>query len=263
MIHWHIGTMGFSYKDWTGGFYPAEMSARNYLAYYSRIFNAVEIDSTFYGIPREETVRRWAAISPTSFQFCLKTPNAITHDLKLVGASGLMSQFIDTVGLLEEKLGVILIQFPPSFSADQIGVLEEFLSRLPADIRFAVEIRDRSWYTASAQLISMLSRYGVCWAATQYPGLPREINLTTDFLYIRWIGQHGSYKRHDHERVDHSSELQEWYRLILEVQDELESVYGFTNNDYAGFAPATANRFKEIANLETQEHQPPQQGKLF
>jgi uncharacterized protein YecE (DUF72 family) len=56
MINWHIGTMGFSYKDWTGGFYPAEMSARNYLAYYSRIFNTVEIDSTFYGIPRVETI---------------------------------------------------------------------------------------------------------------------------------------------------------------------------------------------------------------
>ena len=104
--------MGFGYKDWSGVFYPADMSARNYLAYYSRIFNAVEIDSTFYGIPRVETIRRWVAVTPASFQFCLKTPNAITHDLKLVGASGLMSQFVETVRFLDEKLGVILIQFP-------------------------------------------------------------------------------------------------------------------------------------------------------
>lgn len=263
MINWNIGTMGFGYQDWSGVFYPAEMTSRNYLSYYSRIFNAVEIDSTFYGIPRLESVRRWAAITPSNFQFCLKTPNAITHDLKLVGASGLMSQFLDAVRVLEQKLGVILIQFPPSFGADQMGVLEEFLVDLPKDIRFAVEIRDRSWYTARTQFANMLSRYGVCWAATQYPGLPREINLTTDFLYIRWIGQHGSYKNHDHERVDRSPELQNWWQLILYIQDQLESVYGFTNNDYAGFAPATANRFKQIAGLETQDLTPPQQGTLF
>jgi uncharacterized protein YecE (DUF72 family) len=263
MIKWHIGTMGFGYKDWSGVFYPAGMSARNYLSYYSRIFNAVEIDTTFYGIPRLETVRRWASVSPASFQFCLKTPNVITHDLKLVGASGLMSQFVERVRLLEEKLGVILIQLPPSFRVDQLDVLDEFLSGLPADIRFAVEIRDRSWYTAKPQMNSMLSKHGVSWAATQYPGLPREINLTADFSYIRWIGQHGSYKKHYRERVDLSTELQKWWWLILEVQDQLESVYGFTNNDYAGFAPATANRFKKIAGLETQEHRPHQQGRLF
>ena len=127
MINWNIGTMGFGYQDWSGVFYPAEMTSRNYLSYYSRIFNAVEIDSTFYGIPKLESVRRWAAVTPSKFQFCLKTPNAITHDLKLVGASGLMSQFLDAARLLEQKLGVILIQFPPSFGADQMGVLEEFL----------------------------------------------------------------------------------------------------------------------------------------
>ncbi len=81
--NWYLGTVGFSYKDWDGVFYPTGTSPRNYLPRYSKIFGAVELDSTFYGTPPEDRVRQWATITPAEFKFCVKTPRQITHDMRL------------------------------------------------------------------------------------------------------------------------------------------------------------------------------------
>ena len=268
--------MGFSYADWSGVFYPADMPTRNYLAYYSRIFKAVEIDSTFYCTPRPATVRRWAAVTPPDFKFCLKTPRQVTHDQGLLNAGAEMTAFLDSVRPLEARLGAILLQFPPSFTAERAGELVGFLQSLPADTPFAVEVRDPSWYTPQRSsgpqgngdydpqaFADVLRELGVAWAATEYPGLPRLIIPTADFLYVRWIGQHGAYPSHSYERVDRSAQLQAWWETIRENADQFAEVYGFTNNDYAGFAPATANRVKALAGLPVEDLTPPQQGKLF
>ena len=249
----YIGTMGFGYDDWCEVFYPAMMPARKYLAYYSRIFNAVEIDSSFYGAPREQTIQRWVQSTPPDFVFCLKTPRTITHDAGLVGVDEEMRIFIQQARNLNEKLACILLQFPPSFSADKISTLESFVSRLPSDIRFAVEVRNPSWYQEEARsnepiLADVLRQYGICWASTDFPAVPARIMHTSDFLYIRWIGQHGSYERHNFERLDRSERLRDWWEFIGNYLDRVTAVLGFHNNDFAGFAPGTANRFKEIAD---------------
>ena len=267
-MFFYVGTMGFSYKDWNGVFYPAEMKAQRYLAYYSRIFNAVEVDSTFYGTPKADTVLRWAAATPDGFRFCLKVPRQITHDAGLVNVGADLAHSLEVARLLGNKLGVILFQFPPSFRVDQLPVLKRLLPDLPVDVRFAVEIRDQSWYTAVDDngyplLANALERHGVCWAATEYPGLPDRIHPTSKFLYIRWIGQHGSYMRHDRERVDRSANLKAWWQQIQGLSEGVEALFGFLNNDYAGFAAGTANRFKRIAGLPVEPFKPPQQGTLF
>jgi uncharacterized protein YecE (DUF72 family) len=268
MDNWYIGTMGFSYKDWVGVFYPAEMDSRNYLAYYSRIFNAVEIDSTFYGTPRIEIVKHWAATTANGFKFCLKVPRVITHDAGLVGVRDMLVEFVDHVRFLEDKLGVVLFQFPPSFKVNQISILEDSLVYLPSGVRYAIEIRDQSWYTASEPdeeplLARMLKQYDVAWAVTEYPGLPKKVYLTSDFLYLRWIGQHGSFQRHDYERIDQTVNLKNWWTILQSYLDRAEVAYGFMNNDYAGFAAGTANRFKQIAGMPIKTFQPPQQGTLL
>ncbi|MBN1149500.1 MAG: DUF72 domain-containing protein [Anaerolineales bacterium] len=267
-MFFYIGTMGFSYKDWNGAFYPAGMKAHRYLAYYSRIFNAVEVDSTFYGAPKANTVRHWAAATPDGFRFCLKVPRQITHDAGLVGVEADLAQFLEIARSLGEKLGVVLFQFPPSFTAKQLPALQRLLPELPTDIRFAVEIRDQSWYTAVDNqgyplLAGALEKYAVCWAATEYPGLPDSIYPTSRFLYVRWIGQHGSYAHHDRERVDRGANMQAWWMRIRDLMEPVEALYGFFNNDYAGFAAGTANRFKWIAGLPVESFKPPQQGTLF
>ncbi len=261
MDQWYLGTMGFGYKDWQGVFYPPGVSTGNFLSHYSHKFNAVELDTTFYGTPRIDTVQRWLSSVDTGFKFCAKTPRAITHEMGLVGAEGMMVDFIERMQLLEDKLGAILIQLPPRFSAENFPALIAFLKEIPHNVPIAVEFRNRSWYTEMTA--ELLTKHNICWAATEFPKLPRQVPPTADFLYIRWIGQHGSYDKHTYERVDKTEELKWWGQHIHTHLDHVHSVYGFFNNDYAGFAAGTCQKFKRILGLPTEEFQLPQQGRLF
>jgi uncharacterized protein YecE (DUF72 family) len=145
MTEWHLGTMSFTHPDWQGVVYPETLPAKKYLQHYSQYFNAVEIDSTFYGTPRKTTVDRWRQVTPPDFTISVKTPRTITHEMKLVNADGLMLDFVETMRELGKKLGAILIQFPPDFEAENFGLLENFLNRLPGGARYAVEFRHSSW----------------------------------------------------------------------------------------------------------------------
>lgn len=258
-VYWYLGTMGFSYGDWSGSFYPEGLPARQYLAHYSQIFNAVELDSTFYGTPQAANVMRWAGMTPEEFKFCPKTPKTITHESKLDQDE--MDAFLDTMRLLGDKLGAVLIQFPPSFAASQATVLSNFLGRLPTDLSYAVEFRHFSWYTA--ETIALLEEYRTCWVATEYDDLPRTLEPTTDFLYIRWIGQHGRFDQHSRQVVDPTPQLRSWLERIYPHLARVNTVYGFFNNDYAGHAPATCNQFKILAGLPAVPIQHPRQGRLF
>jgi uncharacterized protein YecE (DUF72 family) len=261
LTNFYLGTMGFSYTDWVGPFYPESMAQRNFLKHYSRFFNAVEIDSTFYGTPRVEAVQRWYLDTPDDFRFCPKVPKVITHEKGLRGAHLDMTDFILVMRALKEKLGVILIQLPPSFGADQINILDNFLGSLPDDLRFAVEFRNYSWYQSQTE--QMLLKHHVCWTGTEYPDLPRGITLTSDFAYFRLIGQHGQFVHHNREQIDRSNNLKWWYQHLVNQRDALVSIYGFFNNDYAGFGVGSCNQFKVLAGLPAPDLRPPLQGRLF
>jgi uncharacterized protein YecE (DUF72 family) len=261
MAEWYLGTMGFSYADWVGSFYPEALTQHNYLKHYRRFFNAVEIDSTFYGTPRLSTVQRWLTSTPDSFQFCPKTPRIITHDKRLRSAHLEMAEFITVMRELKNKLGVILIQLPPTFRADQSEILSAFLKELPKDVNFAVEFRHHSWY--QPRTAQILKAHHICWAATEYPDLPPGIRLTSGFVYFRLIGRHGQFKRHDHEQIDRSENLQWWYQNLSNYLERAHSVYGFFNNDYAGFGVLSCNQFKQLVGLPAPDLKPPQQGRLF
>ena len=261
MVDYYIGTMGFSYKDWAGAFYPQGYAARDYLSYYSRIFNAVEIDSTFYGIPKPGSVARWRDSSPDDFKICLKVPKAITHEAGLVNVNDEMTSFILAVQVLGDKLGVILLQFPPSFNSSNANLLGEFLTDLPENLRFAVEFRHPSWYIPRTG--KMLARHGVCWAATEFRGVPKEVDLTSDMIFIRLVGKHGRFTAHNREQIDTTQQLDSWWQWIRSQSDAVHSVYVFINDDYSGFAPATANRLKDIIGLPVVKSEMPKQMKLF
>lgn len=253
--------MGFGYKQWVGAFYPAGMAQKNYLAHYSQHFNAIEIDSTFYGIPRATTVQRWVTVTPNDFTFCLKTPKSITHAPSLATGVEEMHTFLDVVSALENKLGVILIQFGPEFGYGRIQELATFLQTLPTHIRFAVEFRHTSW--EQAETAELLSKHNICWTATDYIYLTKTIQRTTEFLYLRFIGPHGQYATKDKEIVDKTPELEYWHAQIKPHLPHIENVYGFMNNDYSGFSPKTCNRFKAIVGDEVKDIRPYIQGRLL
>jgi uncharacterized protein YecE (DUF72 family) len=264
MDSWHLGTMGFAYEAWRGVFYRDSANPRQYLAHYSQIFNAVELDSTFYGAPRGTTLRQWAAQTPPGFRFCPKTPRDITHERNLdlaQGAGEAMAAFLDVLRVLGDRLGPVLIQLPPSFGPAQRPELEAFLASLPRDLRYAVELRQRGWYVP--ETAALLAEQGVAWVTLDYIDLPRQIDLTADFLYIRWIGQHGRWAQRGREEIDVTPRLAWWWEQLQPALAQVDTVYGFFNDDYAGYAPATGNRFKAIAGLPVVEPEIPQQGTLF
>ncbi len=260
MGHWYLGTIGFSYKDWLGEFYPAGTSQRDYLSYYCKVFNCVELDTTFHSVPQASKVQSWAASTPRDFIFCLKTPRAITHEHELIGAQGMMDEFLEALRPLQNKVGPILIQLPPSYVQDYVS-LTGFLENLSPSHRYAIEFRHLSWYTDQTQ--QLLAHYRVCWATIDFPNLPKLIYPTTDFLYLRWIGVNGMYQHHTYERVNKTEQLKSWLKAIKPFQGDMSAIYGFFNNDYTGFAAGTCRRFMQLAGLVTNEPNVPRQERLF
>jgi uncharacterized protein YecE (DUF72 family) len=264
MTTWHLGTMGFAYEPWRGVFYPDSANPRQYLAHYSQVFDAVELDSTFYGAPRESTLRQWASQTPPGFRFCPKTPREITHERGLdlgQGAGEAMAAYLNVLRALGNRLGPVLIQLPPSFGPALQPALASFLATLPRDLRFAVELRHRGWYAPATE--DFLRSLGMAWVTLDYVDLPRQIDITADFLYIRWIGQHGRWAQRGQEEIDVTPRLRWWWEQLQPALAQVDTVYGFFNDDYAGYAPATGNRFKRIAALPVVEPEIPQQGTLF
>ena len=261
MSEWFLGTIGFSYKDWVGEFYPKHTSQRDYLAYYSKNFNCVEIDSTFHAIPKPSIVQSWFNITPNEFIFCLKTPRIITHEIGLKASIGLMSEFLDSIKPLEHKTGPILIQLPPSYTQARISDLQIFIESLPVNFQYAIEFRHPSWYNDKTTLL--LRKYHICWVTIDYPNIPKDIRLSTDFIYMRWIGINGMYRGHSFERVEKRSELMSWFEMINSNQESVQRIYGFFNNDYTGFAAGTCKRFLQLSGITQDDQSTPYQKRLF
>jgi uncharacterized protein YecE (DUF72 family) len=150
----YLGTCAFTASGWSGAFYPKGMKAADYLSFYSERFDTVEIDSTFYGCPTAKTVTSWYDKTPSDFIFSVKTPQSITHDKMLADSEEEFETFIQTIDLLQNKLGVIVFQFP-YFDKWRVKDRDAFTDRLlpifkilPRERRFAVEIRNRKWLDA-------------------------------------------------------------------------------------------------------------------
>lgn len=261
MVDWFLGTVGFTYPEWKGAFYPAGLPSNQSLNYYSKVFNAVEINTTFYGPQPPEQIQRWSAATPAGFRFCLKAPKRITHELRLKNAGAEMRAFLESALRLDVKLGAVLIQLPPSFTVDARSDLENFLQILPPEPRCAIEFRHGSWH--APETADLLRQYGVCWVSTDYEDLPVGIVPTTDFLYIRWIGRHNVIPHPGHEVLDRKARLQSWLERIRDNAAGTRTIYGFFDNDYAGHAPASCNQFKGLANLPVVSSSAEEQGRLF
>ena len=258
---WYLGTMGYSYAQWQGLFYPDGLASRYYLPYYAERFGAVEMDSTFYGTPPLDRVVRWGQMVPEGFQICPKVPRMFTHELDLAVTTADILAFVERMQCLGDNLGVVLLQFSPSFDASQRPKLAHLLRQLPTEVRFAVEFRHRSW--EGEETAVLLAKHNICWCATDYIHLEKRIHRTTDFLYLRFIGPHGQFATKDRELIDKTDDLVAWWQQIVPMQQDIKRIYGFFNNDYAGYSPATCNRFKRIVGLPESSIQIWQQARLF
>lgn len=244
----HSGTSSWNHRDWTGSVYPAGTRSIEYLTHYAKQFRAVEIDATWYAIPRRTSVERWREITPKEFLFAAKVPKTITHEKMLVGCKRDLTAFLKTMDLLGEKLGPLLFQFPYAFQPDAFDRLDKFLGGLPKGYRWAVEVRHRRWL--DDRFYGLLERRGVAHVWLDLFYMPRTERVTADFVYGRWIGNRKDIEKRtktwDTLIIDRTQEMNWWAPRVKNLLKKKVPVYAFFNNHYAGFAPGSIDLFERI-----------------
>jgi uncharacterized protein YecE (DUF72 family) len=232
--------------------YDAAARPETYLAAYAQEFDTVEIDSTFYGTPAPERVRRWAAGVPENFRFSCKLAREITHERRLLEARGLIAEFYDSMRAFGPKLGCVLAQFDASFGRAEEPLLREALGAFPSDVRTAFEFRDPAWYEPEIQ--ALLEARGHALALADAPFVPRELLLAAlertgaDFAYLRWIGDHDAFERFDREQRSRAPEIAWWARALRGRRPK--RIYGYVNNHYSGHSPATVRALYAALGIE-------------
>jgi len=187
-VNARVGTSGFAYDFWRGSFYPEELDEAHMLAFYARSFSTVEINNTFYRIPKAAVVEKWASSVPASFRFVIKASRRITHQARLEGCQDSIEYMVGQLAPLGEKLGAVLFQCAPTLRFD-LPRLRGFLAMWPKDLRAALEFRHSSWFCADTY--ACLQDHGVAMCIGDYegegvvPGGATPFEKTASFGYVR------------------------------------------------------------------------------
>jgi len=233
-----IGTSGFYYEHWRGVFYPEDLPKTRFFEYYMTRFDTVELNSTFYHLPRLKTTEHWAQMSPDDFLFCLKAYRGITHYRKLKEVSDELYRYLHLIKPLKPKLGSILFQLPPSLHRDD-ALLNDFLAILPRGYRYTIEFRHKSWLEDG--VYALLRSAGVAICINDYGKQEMEPVVTADFGYLRFHGPTGRYGGSYDDTT-----LQMWARRLERLGERADLFFVYFNNDMQGYAVQNAIRFKEL-----------------
>ncbi|MBI2762074.1 MAG: DUF72 domain-containing protein [Chloroflexi bacterium] len=244
-----IGTMGWSYADWVGPFFSEGARPATYLSEYARHFDCVELDTTFYAVPRASAVRGWMENTPPGFRFAAKLPKEITHEQHLHDSAPVLHRFLDAMSPLGEKLGPVLVQLPPDFHAtdDNRAALQEFVHVLPEEYHFAAEFRHRSWLTDDT--LDLLRQHGVAWTIIDMYYMPKRLDITSDFTYVRLLGDRRKIQQVDHIQIDRTGDLQTWADAFGRMSSEVTRAWVFVNNHYAGHSPQNVRQLRGMVGL--------------
>jgi uncharacterized protein YecE (DUF72 family) len=244
----YLGTQGWSYPSWVGPFYPEGTPTSRFLEYYATQFNTVELDTTFYAVPRDSTVAGWREKTPAGFRFTAKFPQTITHEKALKGCEMETKVFVDAMTKLDDKLGVLLLQMPPQWTASGMADLEKFLPLLPPGQRYALEVRHKSWLAKEmfANLTELLQTHGIALCLVQHAWMPALDTVTAPFVYIRWLGRREDIPDDDfsHVRINRDVQLDRWAAQVNTYLEMGREVYGYFNNHYQGHSPASVRSFQ-------------------
>jgi len=235
----HVGTMGWSYNFWVGNFYPTGTAPDKYLSEYSKHFDTVEVDNTFYRIPYESTVTNWKDQTPDNFLFSLKFPRIVTHVRLLKNCRETVDVFIKRVSKLENKLGPLLIQLPYEFKPEHIETLSSFISNLPQEYRYVVEVRNKK--LLGDELYTLLRKYDVALALVDHPFMPRIETLTGDFVYVRLEGDRRKVKGTlGQTERDRTNDIRQWAEKTKTLLSQSQDVFVYVSKYYSGHPPTDA-----------------------
>jgi uncharacterized protein YecE (DUF72 family) len=225
----YVGTSGWQYRDWKDHFYPKGLPQRDWLTAYASAFPTVEVNNSFYQLPKEETFDRWAESTPDGFLFAVKASRYITHIRRLREATDPVELFWSRATHLRTKLGPVLFQLPPNFKPDP-DLLESFLRALPKHLRAAFEFRDESW--RRDDVLELLDGAGAAWVLADRPGWRVPEIVTGGWSYIRF---HQGRLLHPGYA---SSKLRRWADRIAST--DAKDTFVFFNNDQRAAAPRDA-----------------------
>ena len=228
----HVGTSGYSYKEWKGNFYPEDLPAKEMLSYYSRRLPAVEINNTFYRLPQPGMIENWKTQVPARFRFSIKASQRITHIKRLNNVADETKYLLETAALLEERLGVVLFQLPPNMKKDSER-LKAFLDLLSADTRAAFEFRHESWF--DDEVFGLLRQQDCALVISDTDEKPlTEIVGTARWGYLRL--RRTAYDEND---------LSQWLQRVRE--QKWKDAFIFFKHEDEGTGPKLAAQFIEMA----------------
>lgn len=237
----HIGCSGFYYSSWKNKFYPEGLSSRNWLRYYSGVFNSVELNSSFYRKPQLSTLKRYAAETPVGFAFSVKMSRYITHILRMKNCAGAVKELQDLVYEgLEEKLSAFLFQLPATFKYGAEN-LEFILTAVPPGRHNVVEFRDASWWNEDVQ--DQFSKRDITFCNVDYPGLKSFFMSTTDTFYLRLHGNPELFKsRYSVEELE---------KFAKAMPRKAKQYFIYFNNTYFDGGYSNATEMNEIVTRKT------------
>ncbi len=225
-----IGCSGWSYSDWRGVVYPPDLPKKEWLSYYTSLFDTVELNNTFYRLPTAAAVESWAAAAPPGFVFALKLGQFGSHRMKLRDAASWLPNHLDRATRLGASLGPTLVQLPPRWKRNAPR-LDEFLTAAKGTMRWAVELREESWL--HEDVYDVLRRHGAALCVHDLIA-DHPFVMTADWTYIRF---HGPDAIHNRYRGEYGAQrLQPWADRISGELDRGNDVYCYFNNDYDGLA---------------------------
>lgn len=231
-MNWNIGCSGFHYKDWKGRFYPDNLPQRKWFDYYCEHFKTLELNVTFYRFPQLSFLQTWYNKSPADFRFAVKAPRAITHYKKFNDTTELITSFYDTINNgLQEKLGPVLFQLPPSYIYDD-EKLDRIINSLNPSFKNVLELRHVSWWNTA--VYEKLAQHNITFCGMSHPTLPDEVIQNTPVVYYRFHGVPVLY------RSPYSKDfLQRVINAVKQNPDTREGWFYF-NNDFDAVGVANA-----------------------
>jgi uncharacterized protein YecE (DUF72 family) len=241
----NLGTSGWSYKHWTGVFYPEKTKPIKFLEYYLTQFDCVELNSSFYYPPKKTTIDGWVMRTPETFTFCPKMSRYITHLRGIANAEESLAKFFRVFNGMKDRLGPVLIQLPPELKYDA-SLITDFMDILRdkySHLKYAIEVRHKSWIRD--EFYSLLEEYGIAFViADSGKRFPYYEAMTADFVYIRFHGREKLYAFDypEWELKEYAAKIDSWLKKGKEV-------WAFFNNDFEGYAVKNAQKLREIIDL--------------
>lgn len=235
----YIGCTGWGMKEWKGSYYPEKTKPENFLYEYGKQFNTIELNSTHYGTPKQEILEKWYGDTPLDFKFCPKLHKAISHRKSLGMDSDIIENTLNSLSILNDKLGPIFIQLPPYFDSSKMSLLESFFKVLPKEFEVSIELRHPSWFEdkhVTDDIHALAISYNKGLLITDVAGRRDVLHMRicSDSLMIRFVGN-GLHPT-DYTRVD------EWVeRFKLYITQGLKKIYFFPHEPDNILAPQLAD----------------------